>query len=239
MRTLICLILLLSAFRCQAETKTLPKTDQSILWKGKAPGGFTASMTAFSNHLTLGQPLVLHLILTFPETHEPQWKTIISGLLAYDGFGVPPFTLVDQKLEPKASVINSKTLSQELIVTLSPQIPGSYYLTFYELIFIPISELNRKMVKIVSGVVPIEVIKDTSDFTPALIIAPPMPLSEELPITISTSNRRAFLANEHLINQATVDNINTLQSKAIPWQIFAAFITLLVLFMIIKFPALN
>jgi len=234
MNALICFFLLLTTFYCQADTTHQP--DQSISWQGKAPGGVSASMAVFPNQINIDQSLTVQLTLTFPATHRPQWKVLVPHLLSYEGFGAPPFTLITQNLEPqtpKASLDN--TLSQQLTLILSPQMPGTHNLTFYEIPFIPNSTKEGETIAIVSGIVPIEVTVSPTKFNPALIVAPPMSLSSDLPIAISTSNRRAYITNVHLASEAVAYNFNALHNKAIPWQIFPTLITLLVLIMIIKF----
>lgn len=210
--------------------------DKSISWQGSAPGGFAASIDVNSNHLSLDQLLIIHLTLTFPPTHQPQLETLIPRLLSYSGFGAPPFTLKSQQLDPKTPPDALNKVSQQLTIILSPQIPGMHYLTFYEIPFVSTSAKNDETIKIVSGIVSVEVNMPPSELNPALIMAPPMPLSSDLPIAISTLNRRAFITNADLANEAAAYNTNALHSKAIPWQIFPVVITLLVLILIIKLP---
>lgn len=79
---------------------------------------------------------------------------------------------------------------------------------------------------------------DLADFKPNLIIEPPMALSQDLPITISTANRRAFITNDKLAHEAAAYNMQVLQAKTIPWQFFSALITLSVLIIILKSPVI-
>lgn len=235
MKTWICFIFLF-IFAFYRQTDAAQSMDKPISWNGSAPGGFKASIEVFSNRLNIDQLLIIQLILTFPLTHQPQWETLVPQLLAYNGFGTPPFTLKGQQLDPKNTIQDLDKVSQKLTITLTPQIPGTHYLTFYEIPFVSISTTNDETIKIISGIFPIEVNMPSSEFNPALIMAPPMPLSSELPIAISTLNRRAFLANADLGKEASAYNTNTLRNKAIPWQIVPILITLLVLALIIKLP---
>lgn len=235
MKALLCIILLLTIFPCHADIPH--QSDQSLSWKGKAPGGFSAVMTISPHQLNFDQSLIVQLTLTYPNTHKPQWKVLVPHLLSNDSFGAPSFSLISQKLEnQKPETASDNTSSQQLTLILSPQIPGTHYLTFYDIPFIP-SSAKEKKGEIVSGIIPIQVNASSADFNPALVIAPLMPLSKDLPISITTSNNRKFITNSSLIKEATAHNLDTLHSKSIPWQLFPILITLFVLIIIIKFPS--
>lgn len=211
-----------------------------IIWKGNSPENFTAAITASSRQISIDHPLELSLIVTYPSTHLPDWTTTVKQLLSYDGFGVPPFMLISQKIEPQPpKAISESIFTQKLILELYPQITGNHFLTFYDIPFIPVKKTEDEIKHIVSGIVTIEVTSSDANFDPALIIAPPMPLTTELPITISTSNQRKYIKNASKDSEAAAKNVITLKERKIPWELFAALFTWLVIIMILKFPNKN
>lgn len=75
---------------------------------------------------------------------------------------------------------------------------------------------------------------DVSEFSPELVIAPLLPLTQDLLITINSANRSKYVQNLALNEQKSKHIVEALKSKAFPWQSLFAGLAVLIAIMLVK-----
>jgi hypothetical protein len=174
---------------------------------------FNAVATISTNTVSITDVLTFHIDLTFPDTHHPNIDLIKSNLQAYHGLDEPPFYIVKSEVQPVVKTNGSST--QIIDFTIAPQIPGMHFLSAQIVRFDPNTTGNP--VEIPTDIFKVDVSIPSISFHMKDVLAPPMPLTQHLPIEISTINQREYLTNPILIateiNAATSD----LNNKTIPW----------------------
>lgn len=211
---------------------------EEIQWAGSSGKNFTASISMPATTIGIQEILAIQLTLTYPQTTHPRIDELRQNLLAFEGRGSPPFALLEEiKLNPQQTEENF-ILTQKMIFYLSPQIPGKHFLTFDRIAFDSTSETKTPFAEILSDVFEINVTIPAIDFNPQNLIASPMPLTQELLITIDSENKRKILKNDQQIAQESVKGVKSISHKALPWQILPFFLTILIAFIIIKIAPL-
>lgn len=210
-----------------------------VSWSGSAPGGFSAEITLSDTEPSLADILTVHLTLTYPPTHHPRIEALIPQLLSYDGFNEPPFHLFSKVKKSSSKPSNEQPkglLSQQLLISLSSQIPGSQFLTFHTITFEPNQSNTSKAVEIISGVFQLNITTPPLDFQPQSLMAPLLSLSKDLPISLSFQNRRKFIDNHQTLSQEFDESKAFIKAKSLPWNLILALIAALLFYLLLKMP---
>jgi hypothetical protein len=194
--------------------------EEPASWGGKN-GTFSASIVLSSTHISIENSLSLTATLTYPEGFQPQASQLRKNLLSYAGLAEPPFNLLkEQLIKPKTNAENQKTL--QVSFELSPLLGGKHPLSLREIIFEP-ENSEKEPVVIFSPIFEITVdVPKESEFNFPSLIAPLMPLSQEMIIEPSSTNRIKYISPSSWIAEESKRNAAILKSKAIPWIYLAA-----------------
>jgi hypothetical protein len=192
-------------------------------WQGSLPEGFSSTISVSSSDISIGDKLTIETALTYPTSYQPEPDAMIQQLLSYGGFDAPPFYLVQRDIgQPvKAPQQGQDLTSLKFSVVLAPQLPGKHYIAFQTIPFTAEAD-SGKSKEIIPGLFEINVHIPKDNFQSAFLITPPMPLSQDLPVTISAANRLQFIENEQEISKASAQTLDIIHSKKLPWQIVPA-----------------
>lgn len=186
---------------------------------------FKADVTLSSQSIALTDQLNVHVSLTFPNTYHPNIDQIKSSMLEYNGLQEPPFYLMNSSVNP--AVENNGIVSQEVILNVTPQMPGKHFLTLQLIRFDP--NAKGPSVQVPTDIFEVEVSVPTSTFNREAAMAPPMSFSKVLPITISAENQREF---QH---SPEGDRITAaLQQRVIPWILLVSIVAVIITVILIR-----
>lgn len=209
-------------------------------WVSSSPGGFSVSISISSVDISIADTLTIEATLTYPPVYQPETDAMIQQLLSYEGFDAPPFYLSQKTIRQpvKTTQQGQDLLSQHLTIALLPQLPGKHFIAFQMLTFIPSDTTSAdKSIEIIPELIEVNVHIPKEDFRAAFLIAPPMTLSQDLPVTISDANRRRFIENPEAISKAAAQSLILIHGKKLPWQIIPAIFVVLTILLVIKGPS--
>jgi hypothetical protein len=204
-------------------------------WEGTASGGFKVTIETKESSVSLNDVVTINLTLNYPTDYHPNLNMIKANLLVNEGFETPPFKLLNETISPPKS--KGETLEQKMTYVLDPQIPGTHFLTFYNITFQPNEAAKNKPVDIISNVMTIQVHKAPSLTSLDEVPAPLMRLNLNPPVTLSEQNRLQYLDNSDRKEQERLRNVAIIQSKMIPWDKLSgvmAFILLIIVMQYVK-----
>lgn len=195
---------------------------------------FSVEANVSSTTIAINQELTLQLILKYPSTFHPNLTLMQKRLLTYGGLYEPPFTLTQEIIYPLEEV--HKVVTQKVEFLLSPQNSGRHFLTT-GLIQFDLNSHEGKPVEIASDVFAIDVIIPKRDFDLSSFIQSPMGLSEQLSVSISQANKRAYLKNFALREEEQRRDSLLFEKKVFPWfSVFAGVVVILVTSLIRLLP---
>lgn len=184
-------------------------------WSDHPPRqSFFIEASISSDSVAIDQLITLKITLHYPLDYHPNIDLLKRRLLSYGGFNEPPFTLSQQTLHPPQK--SGESITQQLDFILSPQLSGKHFLSPHIVQF-DSSKKEGKPIEIPSEVFIINVFIPQIAFNPQSVIEPPMPLSQELPISLSQENRRRYLKNPLLVDAEIEKNKSFLKHKSFPW----------------------
>lgn len=197
---------------------------------------FVVDIALSSQQLAIDDLLTVTAILTFPNTYHPNIDQMRSGIVAYGGIDDSPFVLMKSSAQPVQNKEGKST--QKIDFILSPQIPGDHFLTFQMVRFD--SNANDAAVEVPSDIFSVGVIIPEGNFQFNHVISGPLPLSQQLPITISEQNQRKYLQNAILESKERLRVMTVLQGTSFPWLSWlSAVVVLFVIVLIWMLPEVE
>lgn len=73
-------------------------------------------------------------------------------------------------------------------------------------------------------------------FQPLSLIAPLLPLSKEVPVSLSIHNQRKYIDNRNSLSYEVSQTQNVISSKSLPWNLIQALIAIFFFYLLIKMP---
>lgn len=199
-------------------------------------GDFSAQITLSAKQINLNDLLTVEIALAYPITYSPQVAILRKELLSFEGFYDPAFNLSSESITPALQQPNGRE-SQIIIFTLAPQLAGKHYLSFPRIVFKPKQKGQYPTVNMISNVFEVSVTSTPINFKPQELIEPLLPLSKELPVSMTTANRQKYIHNPLVIASEAVHGVTAVKMKAFPWEIIiAAAAVYLVYLLITKLP---
>jgi len=175
----------------------------NLLFSEENSSEFDIDISLSAKQISLHDHLQLTVTLSHPDHYAVDIARLRSNLLKQNGREEPPFTLIDEEAEitPKLTTIT---------YTLEPQRTGKFWLTLWEVIFLP--KGDQSVAQLISDLIPVEVtMPPLTKESP--MIAPVMQLKKELPIEIDSKNREV---TENVSGLSDM-NERAIESKSIPW----------------------
>lgn len=191
--------------------------------------GFSADISFSESRLALNENLSVNVRLSFPDNFHPNIEEMKSELLAYNGFYPPPFHLVKTDIKNREKIGN--ILVQEIIFTLSPQIPGKHRITF-QLIKFESDVKEEKPVFILTDIFDVEFTVSKTSFDTNDLISPPMNFSKNFPVTIDLSNKKQFQDSNILQEKIAIEQ--SLLTKNPPWLMLISAVVVIIAIAIIR-----
>lgn len=185
-------------------------SESEIIWEGKSQEkGFSAEIKVSKAKLSLDENLEITLTLSYPNTYSPDIDTIRMNLLKYVGLGEPPFILEKEDQE----IIENKQIFH---FTLDPQLPGSHFISLYQIPFLPKNSEKDKTVQIISTIFQIEVATPQEKENITAFIYPLLSLTQQFPITLNKENSE-WIKGKIGNKEEKAYIIASLDKKALPW----------------------
>lgn len=181
----------------------------------------TAFGASFSVRNTLSEtsiPINGHATLTFtlsyPEGYQPDIEEMQTRLLAYNGFGEPPFTLISSHTE------TSGTDLQTITVTLQPMTLGKHVIGPNVATFQSKAGKNKVVIPVNSVTINVTDIASTLHFE--AMVAPFLDLTPRYPLNVSYSNKVEFIDNAQVIASHAAALAAATEDKEFPWAVILA-----------------
>lgn len=176
-----------------------------VTWTQSTPAGFIAKAVISTNRATPSEAFKIDLWLTYPENYLIELDALKTNLLKHSPLALAPFTLIDSSIVATNKSKNS--ITQQIVFTLQPNLTGYFPLTFYDIRFLPKTDIEN-IVILISEIFHIQVALPLFDTNPLLA------LSQELPITINSTNLQN-MQNE--VKKEAIRNVQIAQQAALPW----------------------
>ncbi|PJD95525.1 MAG: hypothetical protein CK425_08385 [Parachlamydia sp.] len=195
---------------------------------------FTARVEVASPRLYLDQPLDIQLHLIYPAGYHTDPNTLIAHLLRNSSFN--PFAFSLRRLPTASKTTTDGLIKETLTFPLQPEIPGTHNLSFFTVPLLPDDPSKNSVKSLTTDLFAIEVISPLSSLT-EITPMPPLDLSPQLPVALSSKNRRKIKAILDSSDALTVAQAR-LSERTFPWEkIGTAFLGILlglIVWMILK-----
>ena len=198
--------------------------SSELYWTAEGPIGFSASVHIPKTRISIDEELPIKLTLTHPSTHTPDFDTIRLNLLKYVGVTEPPFALKSETIEKESQKTTSITFYME------PQLAKIHFLSFYDILFLPVDETLEGTTTLISDIFEIEVF--LKEINPAYrgYTFGLLSLTEPLPIGLDFNNK-LHLFNPLLLDDESKRSSAIVSSRTIPWtQLIGILLFCIVLF---------
>jgi hypothetical protein len=221
-------ILCISSFQINAEQ------EMGSSWKTSLPDGFSTEISLSHLSLSIADTLIIELTLRYPNGFKPQIDTFRKALFSPYGPTASPFTLIRETTSPKKTIAENQ-IEEHRVFTLSPQLSGTHPLALREISFLPLDAKTDKKQKVFLPIFQIRVEMPSDPFQPQLLIASLMPLTQKLPITLSSTNRQNYTHNPKLAERAAIEGMQAIQQKQFPWIFPLLMAVCTIVFLLIKY----
>ena len=207
-----------------------------LQWEGHAPEGFNVEVSISSKEISLLDTLEVKITLSYPINYTIDIASLKSHLLS--GFDpiASSFALVEERISSLPS--NDKTINQSIRYQLEPLIPGSFVLSFLEILFSPKTP-GMPPVHLFSDVFNIQVkpMEVTSIIPPSP--ATILPMSPLPPIEMDKVNRQKLIESPELANAEAARNVEILREKTFPLVPLLVFLFFFIGVAVVRKPLMN
>lgn len=182
------------------------------MWKGEAPGGFSAQIQISGNEFSIQDPIHIDVVLTYPSGYAFNQGALRSNLLRNPSSLPSAFALSQE-----TALIEEKNATLQYI--LEPQMPGDFTLTLYDIGFFPKSNPEDKKTVIFSSLFPVKILPDQHPHLVMEESAPFLTLSRHLPVNLNNKNRNLIA---ELTQNEPEYNVAIEENRSFPWGILGA-----------------
>ncbi len=196
--------------------------------KQTAPGNFKLKISLPNDEVTLIDKVFVYVDVTYPPSYHVDLSALRSHLLFDSSFAQSSFTLIDETASPEKKG-EDDLLTQQIVFTLSPQIPGKHHLTLLNVNFEPKDPSQNKNVEIISPIFEMNVAMPQKTELIEPLPAPLLTFSPTFPINLDPLNRQ-----EQLKNNDKQRNLNIIAEHTFHWFGMAALIAALIFLLTFK-----
>lgn len=193
---------------------------QALEWKQEA-GEFKAKASINKDHISLFDDLVLTLELSSPIGYQADPAKLRAQLLGNGNDA--PFRLVGESRQ-----------GTSIVYSLSPQLPGTHYLTFWNIVFQPLAAHAGKPEELLSGILEVKVTMNGEQKIAPIVLAPLLPLQQIYPVDMDSENRINIEYDPAVEETEAQRNRQIMAFKSIPWLEIVGFLGVLVLALLMK-----
>lgn len=205
-------------------------------WIGQACAEPSAVISLSSIDVEIPTPIVIKAALHYPDTYTPDFDAMRRNLTQNQPLLLASFKLTKAEINPP-EVSEGGFLNQTALYTLEPLREGEIPVSLLNIPFISKDAKNAPPVEIFTDVFTVHVTPpEALDKDPSTIgyPAPPLPLTPDIPISLSLANRQALIDNPALLAQEAIRNTRIVSQRSFPWSLLAALVLACAAFMLWK-----